>query len=57
VWRRLGGYPQSYPTESLAFVRASLRGTQRRTRRKHDILETLVKSIGIIDVSLHLYIN
>jgi hypothetical protein len=42
AWGRLGGYPWSYQTKSLALAWASLRGAPKGTRGNHEILDTRV---------------
>ena len=50
------GYPQSYPTRSLALMRDSLRGVPMRTWGSLSASRYLGKNTGVIDGSLHLYI-
>ena len=50
------GYPWSYPTESLALARDSLRGAPTRTRGSLHASRYLGKNTGVVDGSLHLYL-
>jgi hypothetical protein len=43
MWERHGGYPQNYPTETLALVWRSLEGASMRILGKHELLDILVK--------------